>query len=269
MKKFKKQPFSKKAMIIFFFFVFGSLMILIPFVLAWDFAGDRINGGESRVIEANIGDDLVYVAALNTGFSDYFIPNKTAREYSFFVSQRPASISVLAYCGDGYCQGNAGEFCGNCPDDCGRCADSVGACYSMTTPCNPSVMATNQSECQWTAPFCHWYSGSGHACVATSQYSLSWMQNYLTDNITCQGYTNLQDCIGNDCYWYVWPKSGSCGDGYCKYSEGETVENCQPDCSSEPYVSYKRRWFCEGGANCLILKTMSNCEAAGCTWNSK
>ena len=118
-----------------------------------------------------------------------------------------------ASCGDGLCQGMAGETCASCPVDCGPCLG--GDCCA-----------------QHDAPGCE--DGAVTACVCDS------------DPYCCAAAWDVE-CVGVAIGCGAECGEAACGDGLCDADLGEGCEACPDDC---PCVAVCGDGACSGSETC-------------------
>ncbi len=115
-------------------------------------------------------------------------------------------------CGDGTCDGDAGEDCTTCPEDCGACAD-----------CGDGTCAETES-CDSCPKDCGECCGNG-ICEEDKGESCLLCPKDCTDccgDGVCSEEENCDECE-EDC-------GECCGDGDCSAEDEEDCETCPEDC---------------------------------------
>jgi len=117
--------------------------------------------------------------------------------------------ATTACCGNGACEGSAGESCSNCETDCGVCQITLGVCGNGI--CEEDYNATYTEDCSSCSLDCG--GCTGEVCnIATCRGSCG----------TCK--ENL--CVNNVCVCnYI---GGCCGNNICETDE--SYATCDEDC---------------------------------------
>jgi len=167
-------------------------------------------------------------------------------------------------CGDGYCDGPAGETCNTCPADCqsgqyAACGDGYCDGSSWDETCNTCPAdCTGGSVSGGTCSACFKGACDG-VCHPTKETPACYDCNpgitYCCGDGTCNGNENAVNCPV-DCGSYAPPAHTSCcGDGVC--NGDEDVASCLTDCGCEANED------CDDGSEC----TQDVCNAGACEYN--
>ena len=183
----------------------------------------------------------------------------------YIATQMPAGCEA-GVCGDGSCDGAAGETCSNCPADCGACppvcgdgtCDAGEDCMGCATDCGacPPVCGDGScngsedcmscaSDCGACPPVCGDGSCNGSEDCASCVADCGACPPMCGDS-TCDPGEDCVSCPG-DCG--MCPPT--CGDGTCQASED--CVSCPGDCGTCPAVC--------GDGTCEAVEDCSGCPA--------
>lgn len=130
MRNYMKKVLVRYKILIVLFAVLGVSVAAVPVVLG---ARGAKHGGwqlDSKAASAIMSDTKLtpnyknasgtkLLIINNSASKTFFAPTRGANEFTSFVNNRPADLTVFLYCGDGNCQASYGETQDNCPLDCG------------------------------------------------------------------------------------------------------------------------------------------------------
>lgn len=193
-------------------------------------------------------------------------------------------------CGDGKCDGAAGEHCQTCAKDCGDCSKLCGdskceaakgeSCLTCESDCGKCVDKCGNGKCDdlegETCQSCEKDCGVCKAVCGDAQCEAAkgeTCQSCEKDCGACAGGcgdgkcdpTKGETCLScaKDC---MKPGVCECGDGKCMFDQGETALNCPDDCKGQ---SCNNDGKCDPGAGETGANCPKDCSGPSCNGDGK
>jgi len=193
------------------------------------------------LLDINVGlnDDIDVIFETGNASSRYDL----ATDFPDFIDYH-VSDGTLPDCGDGYCDGSAGEDCNTCFLDC------IGGEFSI---CGDGIChgQANGEDCNTCPGDCFSETLTQGTCAACWKGVCDGSCNTRKEDSTCR------DCNT--------PITTCCGDGVCEGNED--FLNCAVDCDGnlDPLLTY-----CCGDGVCEGDEDVNNCmDDCGCTLNEE
>lgn|GEM_PF-5540349 len=176
------KKFTKYSLFVLCGLAFTSLVVYAINTVA---TGYKITPGSSAAIDAHGVCNVVN----NNSSSTYFVPTKTATEWSYFRSYLPSGVSLGSCCVPGLCK----------------------ACPGPTVPADDSGCGTIDCDGK------NYYYTSGSASVTGTNYCIYRDYADITSS-RCEGLGDCKDPNSSDCTSYSDLTKATCGT--CKYASG-------------------------------------------------